>query len=123
MRISRQVDSHVAADFATAGVRLGTMWDVYTRILVPFGKLLTDMEAAGMAVDRWVGGGGVHQRWWVGAKRWWMSAGRWSCGWLRAGGAGGCLHMAVQRWWGEKQKWRKGSWWQQGPSCLTCTRP
>lgn len=79
MRISRQVDSHVAADFATAGVRLGTMWDVYTRVLVPFGKLLTDMEAAGMAVDRWVGGGG-------GAPR--------GGGWVPVGGhVGGCVQV------------------------------
>ena len=28
------------------------MWDVYCRTWLPFGGLLTDMEAVGMAVDR-----------------------------------------------------------------------
>ena len=30
---------------------LCSMWDVYTRFYLPFGELLTDMEAAGMPVD------------------------------------------------------------------------
>ncbi len=32
-------------------VELRNMWDVYCRFYLPFGELLTDMEAAGMAVD------------------------------------------------------------------------
>ena len=35
-----------------AGIQLGCMWDVYCRAWLPFGALLTDMEAVGMAVDR-----------------------------------------------------------------------
>lgn len=35
-----------------AGIQLDTMWDVYRRTWLPFGGLLTDMEAVGMAVDR-----------------------------------------------------------------------
>ena len=31
---------------------LSTLWDVYTHFWLPFGELLTDMESAGMAVDR-----------------------------------------------------------------------
>lgn len=34
------------------GIRLETMWDVYRHTWLPFGGLLTDMEAVGMAVDR-----------------------------------------------------------------------
>lgn len=36
---------------------LEAMWDIYRRFFLPFGLLLTDMEAAGMAVDRWGGRG------------------------------------------------------------------
>ena len=35
-----------------AGVQLKNMWDVYCHTWLPFGGLLTDMEAVGMAVDR-----------------------------------------------------------------------
>lgn len=35
-----------------AGIKLETLWDVYRRTWLPFGALLTDMEAVGMAVDR-----------------------------------------------------------------------
>lgn len=35
-----------------AGIRLESMWDVYRHTWLPFGGLLTDMEAVGMAVDR-----------------------------------------------------------------------
>jgi len=35
-----------------AGIRLASMWDVYCHTWLPFGGLLTDMEAVGMAVDR-----------------------------------------------------------------------
>lgn len=34
------------------GIRLSSMWDVYCHTWLPFGGLLTDMEAVGMAVDR-----------------------------------------------------------------------
>lgn len=35
-----------------AGIELPYMWDVYCQTWLPFGGLLTDMEAVGMAVDR-----------------------------------------------------------------------
>ena len=35
-----------------AGVQLSSLWDVYCHTWLPFGGLLTDMEAIGMAVDR-----------------------------------------------------------------------
>lgn len=38
--------------FLQAGIELESMWDVYRRTWLPFGGLLTDMEAIGMAVDR-----------------------------------------------------------------------
>jgi DNA polymerase I-like protein with 3'-5' exonuclease and polymerase domains len=38
--------------FAQAGIELHSMWDVYRHTWLPFGGLLTDMEAVGMAVDR-----------------------------------------------------------------------
>eukprot|EP00887_Chlorella_sp_A99_P005000 scaffold4.g5000.t1 len=47
-----QPDPHVVADYETAGVRVESMWDVYCHFWRPFGELLTDMEATGMAVDR-----------------------------------------------------------------------
>lgn len=46
------LDPAVAADYAQAGIKLETLWDVYRRTWLPFGALLTDMEAVGMAVDR-----------------------------------------------------------------------
>lgn len=48
-----QLDKDVVVDYAKGGVDVGTMWDVYRHFWKPFGKLLTDMEAAGMAVNRW----------------------------------------------------------------------
>jgi DNA polymerase-1 len=47
-----QLDAAVEADYARAGVHVASLWDVYTLFWRPFGELLTDMEAAGMAVDR-----------------------------------------------------------------------
>ena len=40
------------AGWLQGGVTLATMWDVYRHTWLPFGGLLTDMEAVGMAVDR-----------------------------------------------------------------------
>lgn len=47
-----QLDGGVADDYSLGAVRVDTMWDVYCHFWRPFGELLTDMEAAGMAVDR-----------------------------------------------------------------------
>lgn len=47
-----ELDPAVRADYEKAGIQLGCMWDVYCRAWLPFGALLTDMEAVGMAVDR-----------------------------------------------------------------------
>ncbi|KAL4452308.1 hypothetical protein ABPG75_007970 [Micractinium tetrahymenae] len=46
------LDEAVERDYAQAGIRLGNMWEVYRHTWLPFGGLLTDMEAVGMAVDR-----------------------------------------------------------------------
>ncbi|PSC72198.1 DNA polymerase I chloroplastic mitochondrial [Micractinium conductrix] len=46
------LDPAVQVDYEKAGVQLKTMWDVYCHTWLPFGELLTDMEAVGMAVDR-----------------------------------------------------------------------
>jgi DNA polymerase-1 len=51
MPVGADVDGAVAAEYAAAGAPLATMWDVYRRLWRPFGALLTDMEAAGVAVD------------------------------------------------------------------------
>lgn len=45
-------DAAVGAEYAAAGAGLRTLWDVYARVWRPFGQLLTDMEALGVAVDR-----------------------------------------------------------------------
>jgi DNA polymerase-1 len=47
-----KLDADVAAAYARSGVVIETLWDLYRATWRPFGGLLTDMEAAGMAVDR-----------------------------------------------------------------------
>jgi DNA polymerase I len=47
-----RLDDAVQQDLALGKVEIKTMWDVYLQFWLPFGELLTDMEAAGMAVDR-----------------------------------------------------------------------
>ena len=46
------LDPCVVADYGRGGVHISTLWDVYLAFWRPFGELLTDMEAAGLAVDR-----------------------------------------------------------------------
>ena len=46
------LDPAVAAAYARSGVTISTLWDLYRTVWRPFGGLLTDMESAGMAVDR-----------------------------------------------------------------------
>lgn len=52
MAMGAALDEAVEKDYAQGGIRLETMWDVYRHTWLPFGGLLTDMEAVGMAVDR-----------------------------------------------------------------------
>ena len=47
-----KLDDAVAAAYARSGITISTLWDLYQQVWRPFGDLLTDMEAAGMAVDR-----------------------------------------------------------------------
>jgi len=47
-----KLDEAVAAAYARSGIEIKTLWDLYRATWRPFGGLLTDMEAAGMAVDR-----------------------------------------------------------------------
>jgi DNA polymerase-1 len=49
---SVNMDDAVAAAYARSGIVIETLWDLYRATWRPFGGLLTDMEAAGMAVDR-----------------------------------------------------------------------
>lgn len=46
------LDPAVAAAYARSGVTISSLWDLYRIVWRPFGGLLTNMEAAGMAVDR-----------------------------------------------------------------------
>lgn len=45
-------DAGLLGHYAAAGVSLSSLLDVYRTFWRPFGELLTEMEAAGMAVDR-----------------------------------------------------------------------
>ena len=47
-----KLDEAVAAAYARSGIVIETLWDLYRATWRAFGDLLTDMEAAGMAVDR-----------------------------------------------------------------------
>ncbi len=51
---------NICMDPAVRGVytRAHTLWDLYREVWLPFGKLLTDLEAEGMLVDRYVCLGG-----------------------------------------------------------------
>ncbi|KAK2080515.1 hypothetical protein QBZ16_000368 [Prototheca wickerhamii] len=46
------LDPAVAQEYADAGTVIRNLWDVYREFWRPFGALLTEMEAAGVAVDR-----------------------------------------------------------------------
>ena len=52
----RQMPAHldpaVAAAYSRSATSITTLWDLYRAVWRPFGELLTNMEAAGMAVDR-----------------------------------------------------------------------
>ena len=50
--IAPEMDPAVMAEYSQCGVSLETMLDVYNTFWKPFGDLLTDMEASGVAVDR-----------------------------------------------------------------------
>lgn len=45
-------DAAVTEAYARSGVKMESLWDLYRAVWRPFGELLSDMEAAGMAVDR-----------------------------------------------------------------------
>ena len=47
-----ETDPWVASAYGKAGVEIATLWDIYRLVWKPFGELLTDLEARGMAVDR-----------------------------------------------------------------------
>lgn len=46
------LDDAVAAAYSTSGQAISTLWDLYRASWKPFGELLTEMESAGMAVDK-----------------------------------------------------------------------
>lgn len=47
-----KLDECVAASYQRSGIEIHTLWDLYRQVWRPFGELLTDMENAGLAVDR-----------------------------------------------------------------------
>lgn len=47
-----KLDECVEAAYQRSGIEINTLWDLYRQIWRPFGELLTDMENAGLAVDR-----------------------------------------------------------------------